>query len=129
MSKSITEQILQHVKVHGPCSYTELNKVYKSIGYGFIFPQEGFNDMHNAIEYSPVEDRGGSYSHHHASLRTPKRRRYSGKIEFLVKAPGHNGKYHYCDNKSYLERGWFKGHPLFMPEHKQAKFFIDIQEA
>ena len=40
MSKSITEQILQHVKVHGPCSYTELNKVYKSIGYGFIFPEE-----------------------------------------------------------------------------------------
>ena len=102
MSKSITEQILQHVKVHGPCSYTELNKVYKSIGYGFIFPQEGFNDMHNAIEYSPVEDRGGSYSHHHASLRTPKRRRYSGKIEFLVKAPGHNGKYHYCDNTRYI---------------------------
>ena len=102
MSKSITEQILQHVKVHGPCSYTELNKVYQAISYGFIFPEEGFNDMHNAINYDPVEDRGGSYPHHHASLRTPKRRHYSGKIEFLVKAPGHNGKYHYCDNTRYL---------------------------
>jgi hypothetical protein len=87
---AITAQILQHVKMNGPCSYTELNKLYKEIQYGY------------PVNYDSVRDRGGSYPHHHASLTTPRKRKYSGKIEMLIKEPGRNGKYHFCNNMKYM---------------------------
>ena len=94
---SITEMILQHVKVNGPCSYTELNKLYQC-------------GIHGRPAYDAVADRGGSFSHHRNSLVQPLRRNYSGKIEYLVKADGHQGKYHYGDNTSYITSDKYHAH-------------------
>ena len=61
MKKTITQHMLDYVKQCGPVSYTELNMEY-------YFLQGG-------RDYDPVKDRGGSYPHHHASLRSQRVRR------------------------------------------------------
>ena len=121
---AITAQILQYVKMNGPCSYTELNKLYKEIQYGY------------PVVYDSIRDRGGSYPHHHVSLTQPRKRRYSGKIEMLIKEPGRNGKYHFCDNMKYMtyvstttkmsRGGWSRCHSYVSDESKM-EFLIDTQ--
>jgi len=100
---AITAQILQYVKMNGPGSYTELNKLDKEIQYGY------------PVVYDSVRDRGGSFPHHRISLVQPRKRLYSGRIEMLLKAPGRNGKYHFCDNTRYMN------------EENTTRFLTDIQ--
>lgn len=79
----VTKQLFEFVKRNGPTTYTELNKFYQM-------------EIKGKSSYDPVQDRGGSFSHHLRSMVQRSKRHYSGNVEFLAKAshPGGRGKYH-----------------------------------
>ena len=78
---NVIKQLFEYVKLNEPCSYTDMNKFYQM-------------KIKGKTSYDPVKDRGGSFSHHLISMRNKSKRNYSGKVEYLIKATGHKGKYY-----------------------------------
>ena len=72
----ITTSILDFVENMGTATYTDMNKYY-------IYLQTGRNTLE---DYDPVQDRGGSFSHHFQQLRSIRRRMFDGKTRWLEPA-------------------------------------------
>ena len=85
----ITTSILDFVENMGTATYTDMNKYY-------IYLQTGRNTLE---DYDPVQDRGGSFSHHFQQLRTIRTRMFDGKTRWLEPAT----KTEVCDSNEYYK--------------------------